>query len=121
MGNFSNFTSPTFSGVTINTTASTTVSDADNGLEQVQMVGCYSPVPVLANDKSILFLGEDNTLYYSSINRDIHSCRAYFSVPYIKQNAGAMARTFRLDFGDGAQTGISSLTPNPSPKGEGSK
>jgi hypothetical protein len=100
------FTSPTFSGVTINATASTMVSDADEGLQEVQMVGCYSPVPVVADDKSILFLGEANTLYYSSIDRDIRSCRAYFSVPYIKQHAQAQARAFRLDFGDGEQTGI---------------
>jgi hypothetical protein len=100
------FTSPTFSGVTIDATASTTVSDADGLLEEVQMVGCYSPVSVTANDKSILFLGDANTLYYSSIDNDIRSCRAYFSVPYIKGNPSATARAFRLDFGDGEQTGI---------------
>lgn len=101
------FTSPTFSGVTIDATASTTVSDADGELKEVQMVGCYSPVPVVANDKSILFLGDANTLYYSSVDRNIRSCRAYFSVPYIKEHAGASeARAFRLDFGDGEQTGI---------------
>jgi hypothetical protein len=100
------FTSPVFSGVTIDATASTTVSDADEGLQEVQMVGSYSPVPVVANDKSILFLGDANTLYYSSIDRNIRSCRAYFSVPFIKQNAGAKARAFRLDFGEGEQTGI---------------
>ncbi len=113
------FTSPTFSGVTIDAAASTTVSDADEGLEPVQMVGCYSPVSVTANDKSILYLGEANTLYYSSIDNNIRSCRAYFSVPYIKGNPSATARAFRLDFGDGEQTqGIESLTP--APKGEGS-
>jgi uncharacterized repeat protein (TIGR02543 family) len=100
------FTSPTFSGVTINATATTTVSDADGDLQEVQMVGSYSPVPVVADDKSILFLGDANTLYYSSIDRNIRSCRAYFSVPYIKGNAKAMARAFHLDFGDGEQTGI---------------
>jgi len=100
------FTSPTFSGVTINATATTTVSDADGDLQDVQMVGCYSPVPVEANDKSILFLGDANTLYYSTIDRNIRSCRAYFSVPYIKGNAEAMARAFHLDFGNGEQTGI---------------
>ena len=70
------------------------------------MVGCYSPVSVVADDKSILFLGDENTLYYSSVNRNIRSCRAYFSVPYIKQNAGVKARAFRLDFGDEEATGI---------------
>ena len=100
------FTSPVFSGVTIDAKASTTVSDADTGLQEVQMVGCYSPVSVVADDKSILFLGDENTLYYSSVNRNIRSCRAYFSVPYIKQNAGVKARAFRLDFGDEEATGI---------------
>ena len=99
------FTSPVFSGVTI-AKASTTVSDADTGLQEVQMVGCYSPVSVVANDKSILFLGDENTLYYSSVNRNIRSCRAYFSVPYIKQNAGVMARAFVLNFDDEEATGI---------------
>ena len=100
------FTSPVFSGVTIDAKASTTVRDADTGLQEVQMVGCYSPVSVVADDKSILFLGDENTLYYSSVNRNIHSCRAYFSVPYIKQNAGVKARAFVLNFDDEEATGI---------------
>ena len=100
------FTSPVFSGVTIDAKASTTVSDADTGLQEVQMVGCYSPVSVDANDKSILFMGDENTLYYSSVNRNIRSCRAYFSVPYINQTPDAKARAFRLDFGDEEATGI---------------
>lgn len=100
------FTSPVFSGVTIDAKASTTVSDADTGLQEVQMVGCYSPVSVVADDKSILFLGDENTLYYSSVNRNIRSCRAYFSVPYIKQNAGVKARAFVLNFDDEEATGI---------------
>jgi len=100
------FTSPVFSGVTIDAKASTTVSDADTGLQEVQMVGCYSPVPVNANDKSILFMGDNNTLYYSTENRNIRSCRAYFSVPYINQTPGAKARAFVLNFDDEEATGI---------------
>ena len=100
------FTSPVFFGVTINATATTTVSNADTGLAEVQMVGCYSPVSVDANDKSILFLGDNNTLYYSTENRNIRSCRAYFSVPYLKQNPGAKTRAFRLNFGGEEVTGI---------------
>ena len=101
-----NFTSPVFFGVTINATATTTVSDADTGLAEVQMVGCYSPVSVDANDKSILFLGDNNTLYYSTENRNIRSCRTYFSVPYINQTPGAKARAFVLNFDDEEATGI---------------
>ena len=100
------FTSPVFFGVTINATASTTVSDYDDELAEVQMVGCYSPVSVVADDKSILFMGGDNTLYYSAENRSIRSCRAYFSVPYINQTPGAKARAFVLNFDDEEATGI---------------
>ena len=100
------FTSPVFFGVTINATATTTVSDHDDELAEVQMVGCYSPVSVDANDKSILFLGDNNTLYYSTENRSIRSCRAYFSVPYINQTPGAKARAFVLNFDDEEATGI---------------
>ena len=100
------FTSPVFFGVTIDATASTTVSDADTGLQEVQMVGCYSPVSVNANDKSILFLGDNNTLYYSTVDRNIRSCRAYFYVPYIDQHPSVKARAFLLDFGDEEATGI---------------
>ncbi len=100
------FTSPVFFSVTINATATTTVSNADTGLAEVQMVGCYSPVSVDANDKSILFLGDNNTLYYSTENRNIRSCRAYFSVPYLKQNPGAKTRAFVLNFDDEEATGI---------------
>ena len=62
-----------------------------------------------ANDKSILFLGDANTLYYSAIDNNISAMRAYFLVPYIMQNAGVQARAFRLDFGDGEQTGIKDI------------
>ena len=101
------FTSPTFSGITIDATASTTATGSYAGLEDVQMVGSFSPVAVTADDKSILFLGDANTLYYSSIDRNIRSCRAYFSVPYIKGNAGAAkARAFVLNFDGEEATGI---------------
>ena len=109
---------PVFQGVTISNSTVQTVESVTAGLEKVQMVGTYSPVSVTANDKSILFLGDANTLYYSTIDRQIRSCRAYFSVPYIKEHAGTQARAFALSF-DGEETTGISLTPGPSPKGEG--
>ena len=110
---------PVFQGVTISNSTAQAVESVTAGLETVQMVGTYSPVSVIADDKSILFLGDANTLYYSTFDRQIRSCRAYFSVPYIKNNAGAKARAFALSF-DGEETTGISLTPGPSPKGEGS-
>ena len=110
---------PVFEGVTISNSTAQTLASETAGLETVQMVGTYSPIGVTADDKSILFLGDANTLYYSTVDRQIRSCRAYFSVPYIKNNAGAKARAFALSF-DGEETTGISLTPGPSPKGEGS-
>ena len=114
-----NIVSPVFESVTISDAEAQTVESKTAGLEKVQMVGTYSPVSVTANDKSILFLSDANTLYYSSIDRQLHSCRAYFSVPYINGNAGAEARAFVLNFDDEEATGIS-LTPGSSTEGEGS-
>ena len=76
------------------------------------MVGTYSPVSVTANDKSILFLGDANTLYYSTIDRQIRSCRAYFSVPYIKEHAGTQARAFALSFDGEETTGVLEVSSN---------
>ena len=110
---------PVFLGVTISSTGAQVVQSQTAGLETVQMVGTFSPVSVTADDKSILFLSDDNTLYYSSTDRQLRSCRAHFSVPYINGNAGAEARSFVLSFDDEEATGIS-LTPGASTEGEGS-
>ena len=103
-------TNPVFEGVTISNSTAQTMASETAGLETVQMIGNYSPFGVTAGDKSILFLSGDNTLYYSSTNRQLRSCRAYFSVPYIQANPGSGARAFCLDFGDDVTTGISITT-----------
>ena len=114
-GNEANYdiSNPVFEGVTISNSTAQTVESETTGLETVQMVGTYSPVSVIANDKSILFLGDANTLYYSTVDRQIRSCRAYFSVPYIKGNAGAAkARAFVLNFDGEEATGILEVSAN---------
>ena len=108
-------TNPMFEGVTISSTAAQPVVSATGSLETVQMVGTYSPVSVMADDKSILYLESDNTLCYPAVDLQILSCRAYFSVPYIQEHAEAQARAFVLSF-DGEETGIEtiSIPSNPS-------
>ena len=103
---------PVFEGVTISNSTAQTVESETTGLEIVQMVGTYSPVSVIADDKSILFLGDANTLYYSTVDRQIRSCRAYFSVPYINGHAGAKARAFALSFDGEETTGILEVSAN---------
>ena len=99
---------PVFEGVTFSSTAAQTVVSETDDLKTVQMIGTFSPFDVTANDKSILYLGKDNMLYYPSADLQIGSCRAYFSVPYIK-NAGAQARAFVLSF-DEEETGIETIS-----------
>jgi hypothetical protein len=113
-GNEANFdiSNPVFEGVTVSSTAAQAVESTTAGLESVQMVGCYSPVSVTADDKSILFLGDANTLYYSTVDRQIRSCRAYFSVPYINGHAEAKARAFALSFDGEETTGILEVSAN---------
>ena len=109
---------PVFSGVTISSTAADVETDA------VTFKGNYDYQPFTAENRSILFLGNGNTLYYPLSGASIGACRAYFQLNGI--NAGdpaspAPVRAFVLRFGDEENTtGILSLTPAPSPKGEGS-
>ena len=100
---------PVFEGVTISSTEAQTVENAPGALQTAQMVGIFSPVSVEANDKSILYLGNDNTLYYPTVDLQIRSCRAYFSVPYLKENPGAKVRASVLNF-DAEETGIETIT-----------
>ena len=108
---------PIFSGVTINAAAPTTVTSEDG---KVSFVGSYSPVALTPNDKSNLFLGGANTLYYPNAanNADgyyyVNACRAFFSL-----DPNATVKEFKLNFEDSEDaTSIDSLTPALS-KGEG--
>jgi hypothetical protein len=87
-----------------------TINDAYEAVttEYVDFCGFFSPVPLEANDKSILYLGADNKLYYPSADMTVGSCRALFKLNGITagdQSAGT--RSFVLNFGDGeTATGI---------------
>ena len=135
-----NIVNPVFTDVTINTEAASdvtysseygyTVKAKSGDLQNaVEFRGNYSPVRLTPNDKSVLFLGtriindkQVSSLYYPNAanNSDgyyhLNACRAYFYVDL----DGANAHAFVLNFGDDA-TSIGSLTPNPSPTGEGSE
>jgi hypothetical protein len=61
-----------------------------------------------ANDKTVLYLGAGNKLYYPTKDRTMGACRAVFVLNGL--TAGdlptANARAFVLNFGDGEATGI---------------
>ena len=88
---------PVFTGVTISNNAETiarkTVTSADG---KVSFQGTYSPVPFTANDKSILFLGAENKLYWPSADMNFGAFRAYFKL----NDPTATVKEFRLSFGE---------------------
>ena len=101
-----NLVNPVFSGVTVST-----IGGGHADTHYVDFVGSFSPVSLKANDKSVLYLGADNKLYYPSQNRTMGSCRAVFRlhnglavgdlVP-----GGAKATRFVMNFGSDETTGI---------------
>ena len=101
-----NRTNLIFSNVTIYNDLNEVTTD------YVTFVGSFSPVSLEANDKTVLYLGDGNKLYYPSQNRTMGSCRAVFVLNGLTAGdlptpGQANARAFVLNFGDeGSQTAI---------------
>jgi hypothetical protein len=95
-----------FNGVTI----SKTMHDFSSGSgdTQVRFLGTYDAISFdqegFTEDKSILFLGEGNTLYYPLNGAFIGACRAYFKIGEDGSDARLLT-AFNLNFGD-EQTAI---------------
>ena len=109
---------PVFIGVTINSTENHDC-DFGSGDTRVRFLGTYDAITFDSEDKSILLMGADNMLYYPQSGASIGAQRAYIKIG----DGAALSRitSFNLNFGEGENTtGIISLTPDPSPKGEGS-
>ena len=67
--------------------------------EKVTFQGIFSSFAIAEEDKTKLFLGEANTLYYPNAAMTINSCRAYFSL-----SSGVEVRSCVLNFGYGEET-----------------
>ena len=96
---------PVFTNVTVSSTA-----PADVAFTGVAFKGTYDWQEYTTVNKSILFLGTDNMLYYpqpsGGTNPTIGAFRAYFELSGTTQ-----ARQFVLNFGDGSEdTGIVSIS-----------
>ena len=108
-----NLVNPTFKGVKIKEDASNVETT------YVDFMGTYKPIVWETENKSILLVGGNN-LYYpqpsGGQNPRIDACRAYFKL----NNTNAPVMNVVLNFGEDA-TSIGSLTPDPSPTGEGSE
>ena len=103
--------SPTFTGVTIaNTTANVNTANVD-------FIGIYSPLNITEADNTMLYLSNDNTLYYPNAEMTIGAFRAYFQLNGITA-ADLPQSAIVLNFDAEGTTGLNSLTPALS-QGEG--
>ena len=84
------------------------ISTDDSGTTTVTFMGTYKQLSFNADDKSILFLGANNTLYYPQSGASIGAQRAYFKLSGL--SVGNIANSaIVLNFGDGETTGIISI------------
>ena len=95
-------TNPVFVNVTIDA-SNNDVTSADG---KVTFTGNYDYRTFIEEDKSILFLGEKNTLYWPLSGASLGACRAYFKLNDV--DAGDILKT-RMNFEE-ETTGILSTT-----------
>ena len=105
---------PVFSGVTVSDATNDydthTASPAVTTDERVRFIGTYDQKTIAGEDKSILFLGAGNALYYPSGQNGgvtIGACRAYFKIGDDTAQARQLT-DFNLNFGEEA-TGVISI------------
>ena len=93
-----------FNGVTIDAT-DRSYDNGQSGDLRVRFIGTYKSTSFDAEDKSILFMGGENKLYYPESGASIGAQRAYFKIG----DGAALARqltAFRINFGEDEATGI---------------
>ena len=92
---------PTFGTVALQADAPTAVTSEDG---KVSFAGYYSPVSIAGENRSVLYLGADNTLYYPNAAMTIGAFRAHFTL-----NGDSEVKAFNINFGDDETTGIISV------------
>jgi hypothetical protein len=105
----SDILAPTFSGVTVST-----IGGGHADTHYVDFVGSFLPVNLTANDKTVLYLGAGNTLYWPSADMTVNACRAVFRLHNGLAvgdlvSGGAKATRFVMNFGEDEATGIISV------------
>ena len=90
---------PVFTNVTISKKSISSTSG------HVNFIGTFSPITLEADDRNVLYLGADNTLYYPSADMTVGSCRAVFQLNGI--TAGEITSgAIELNFGEDEATGV---------------
>ena len=90
-----NITDPVFTGVTIDNT------NRDVDFTGGSFKGTYARMSWDTQNKSILFVGDNNNLHWPEEGAGLGACRAYFELA-----DGQHAREFVLNFGEGEKTEI---------------
>ena len=96
---------PVFTGVSIDETIRDKVCELGTG-KSIAFKGAYTPISYDQTNRSILFLGDNNKLYFPKSGAKINSCRAYFELTGFEMADVAQARIF---VNDGSATGIISI------------
>ena len=111
-----------FSGVTLaNYLSDDEISVDDSGTATITFMGTYKKQTLAAGDRTVFYIGADNTLYYPQSAVSIGAQRAYFKLSGLTVDEfSAGINSLTLDFGDEETTGIINLTPSLSSMGEGS-
>ena len=87
-----------FSNATIDKTVRNKVCDLGDG-KSITFCGTYDPISFTTADRSILFLGGNNKLFYPETGANIGPCRAYFQLDGITA-ADLPANNVKMFFGD---------------------
>ena len=114
---------PVFTNVTIdNSTAAQARKTVTSKDGKVSFCGTYGTIDYAATNRSILFIGSSNSLYYPQAGAHIGAFRAYFQLTngLTIGNGGGSVKAFKLSFGESdeqpdAINRPNSLTPDPSP------
>ncbi len=103
-----NITSPEFSDVTFSNVSPNDKAITIDGI--VSFKGSYDPKVFNGEDKSTLYLGEGNKLYYPNAGMTINACRAWFELQgdLTAGDIDGNGVNVLLDF-DGESTGIKSI------------
>jgi hypothetical protein len=104
-----NIVSPVFSGVTIDADADGNYDNHASGDSRVRFAGTYKSTAFTSEDKSILFMGGENTLYYPLKDATIGAQRAYFKIGEDGAMLAKRLTAFNINFGDDEATGIISI------------
>ena len=76
----------------------------------VDFIGITSPFDLTANDRSVLYLGANNTLYYPSAAMTVNACRAYFQLKNgLEMGDGSNVKAFVLNFEGEVTTGVEEI------------